>query len=471
MALVIFVGEAVQKKFNTDKELTRKCEHIATSASWAICYFFVGTSIHIVIINLLAFIALAAITFTGFMSSAERTDAKRSYGLFYFGLSTLITITLTIAINPNFIAFSGIAYYCLALGDGLAPIVARFAGRHNIGLFAPKTLVGFLTVFAVCSLVAWLFSAIFSLELSPLFIISLGSLAAHAEIYGKGGADNLTLNFSVFGYLVLNFYGLVEFPLMLALVILPVFTVLAAVSNALTHNGALISFVYILISGFFGSLAMVLMIFILFFAEAIISRISSKKATAKTRFSKEKHARGSAQILANTMVAMLCLVLYYFLRLDILLFVAAAAVAEEFADSIASAIGRLSSSKPIDIVRFKSVEPGVSGGVSVIGLIGALLASFAAATIPLGIDKVGVTAFIVIGAVAFFGTVIDSVLGSLFQGLFRCPTCDMLTEQARHCDADAQLIKGARIINNATVNFISSALTAAIAAGVLVIFI
>ena len=39
MGLVIVLGEWLQKKFNLDKEMTRKCEHIATAMSWLICYF------------------------------------------------------------------------------------------------------------------------------------------------------------------------------------------------------------------------------------------------------------------------------------------------------------------------------------------------------------------------------------------------------------------------------------------------
>ena len=187
MALVIVVGELVQKKFNTDKEMTRKCEHLATSASWALCYIFVGPTYHLVIINFIAFAILALLTFTNFMKSAERDDAEKSYGLFYFGLSTFLSIAIAYFVNTELIVLTGIAYYCLALADGLAPIVAKLFGKRNFKLYEPKTFVGFMTVFVISSLVTLVFSLIFGLDFSPLFILSVGGVSAHAELYGRKG--------------------------------------------------------------------------------------------------------------------------------------------------------------------------------------------------------------------------------------------------------------------------------------------
>ena len=96
MGLVIAVGEGLQRKFNFDKEMTRKCEHIATSMSWLICYFLVGANIHLLIINLLACVVLGVITFGNLMESVEREDTDKSYGLFYFGLSTSIVAGIVV---------------------------------------------------------------------------------------------------------------------------------------------------------------------------------------------------------------------------------------------------------------------------------------------------------------------------------------------------------------------------------------
>ena len=127
--------------------MTRKCEHIATSASFAMCYFFVGATIHLVIVNFIAMCILALLTFGNFMKSAERTDSDKSYGLFFFGISTFTSICITMVVNTDFIPFAAIAYYCLALADGLAPVTSRLFGKANVTMYKPKTLVGFATVF------------------------------------------------------------------------------------------------------------------------------------------------------------------------------------------------------------------------------------------------------------------------------------------------------------------------------------
>lgn len=463
MALVIFVGEAVQKKFDTDKEITRKCEHIATSASFAICYFFVGATYHLIIINFLAMCALGVITFAGMMKSVEREDAEKSYGLFYFGLSTFVSITVVMLLDARLVPFAAIAYYSLSLADGLAPLVARLAGKRNIPLFAPKSLVGFLTVFAVSSAVALCCNFIFALALSPLFILSLGSLAAHAELYGRRGFDNITINFAVIGYLLLNHYGFVTLAVEVTLLVSPLFTLLTARTGALTLPAAVASFCYLVISSFCGGFSVMSTICILFLIEAVISKLTTKRFNSIHARSHEKHSRGIYQIIANSAAAFVCIAIYRITGNVIFLAASVVAIAEEFADSMASDIGRLSRSAPRDIIRFKKTEAGISGGVSAVGILSALLSSFAAVSVVFAFGDIKPAMFLPLGAIAFAGTLIDSVLGSLLQSLFRCTECDALTERKEHCGAPTMIIKGSRFINNSTVNLLSGSLTAMLA--------
>ena len=96
MGTIMLVGELLQRKFDLDKELTRKCEHILTAFSWVIVYIFVGVSIHMLIINLIACAVLGIITFGNFMQSVDREDTEKSYGLFYYGLSTSIVAVIVV---------------------------------------------------------------------------------------------------------------------------------------------------------------------------------------------------------------------------------------------------------------------------------------------------------------------------------------------------------------------------------------
>ena len=467
MALVILVGEIIQKKFNTNKEMTRKCEHLATSASWAIAYLFFGPTYHLIIVNFGAFVVLTLITFTGFMKSAEREDADKSYGLFYFGLSTFLSITIAVLIDSSLVALTGIAYYCLALADGLAPITAKLFGKANFLLYEPKTFVGFATVFIVSSAACAVFNSIFDLNYSFLFIVSVGAVSAHAELYGKKGFDNVTVNFSVFLYLLLNHYGYITEVVQVALLIALLFTLISAKSKSLSYAGGVASFVYLFLTSMLGHVSLTSMIFILFFVEAIISKLTTKvfnKRYASEK--KEKHSRGMFQILANSLAPLVCAGIYYFTKNEIFLLGAIAALAEEFSDSVASDVGRLSIKLPRDILRFKKLSPGVSGGVSLLGFGSSLVAAFVASAIAWSFGVVDLKKYLVLSGIVFLGTVIDSVLGSLIQVLYKCPSCDKLTESTTHCETETVKVKGIKIINNSTVNLLSGIITAAIAIGI-----
>ncbi len=465
MGLVIVVGETVQKKTGADPEMTRKVEHIATSASWVVAYLLAGPTFHLIIINALAFVALTVLTFGNLMKSAERTDADKSYGLFYFGLSTFLTILIAFFLGETFIVYSGVAYYCLALADGLAPITARLFGKANIKIYEPKSLVGFLTVYIVSVIVAFVFNGIFALDLSVLFMFSLGSVCAHAELYGRKGIDNLLVNFLSFAYLVLNHYGLVPVEFQVACIIVMFFTPFAAGTKSLSFYGGLMAIIYLALSSFFGHTALVVMIFGLFFVEAIISKVTTKIFNQRSGAVKEKHSRGLYQILANAFAPMVCTALYYFTNSQVFLFGAIVSLAEEFSDSVASDVGRLSGKPPRDILTLKHIDAGISGGVSVLGLVSALLASFMAVAIGYAFGVMDAINYLILSALAFGGTIIDSLLGSSIQVLYKCPVCNIFTENRTHCDSDAVKVKGVTAIDNSTVNLLSGVIIALVTIG------
>lgn len=463
IASVILVGEIVHKKYNTDKELTRKVEHTVTGFGWAICYFFFGSTYHMVIINAITLVLLVVITFTGAMSSVERGDSKRSYGLVYFGIGTMINILVAIFADTALVPLNAIAYFTLTLADGAAPIAARLAGKKNRQMFAPKTLVGFLSVFLVTAAVTTVCSLVFGLSLTPLFIISVACIAAHAELYGMKGLDNLTIPMLVFGYLALNHYGFVSVGAQIAISLLLPITVLATLSGALTYLGGLLSFVYFTVSSLIAPPSVVAVIMILFIAEAVVSKLVVKIGKIK----KKSHPRGGYQIFANVFASLVFVLLYAFTQRRIFMLVTVVVLAEEFADSVASAVGRLSRNKPIDIIRLKRVERGISGGISPVGSLSAAIAAFLGVAILFVFEDMSLVTYLTASVIAFFGTIIDSILGSSVQSLYKCNICGSLTESKTHCTAPAERIKGIFFVDNATVNLLSALLTAALSLALL----
>ena len=472
-AILIFVGELLHKKWHVEKEVARKLEHIGASGSWLISYLFFGASIHIIIFNALGAVMLTVIALTGAMSSIERDDTDKSYGLIWFGWSTFVVATATFILRPDLFAYTGIAYYSLALGDGFAPLVARLFEKKpklNPVVFGKKTLWGMLTVYAVTSLVATLFNHAFSLNLNWLFLLSVGGLACIAELFGNNGIDNLIIEFSVFAYTMLTYFGLATPAFAITLATAPLITLAAARTQALTEPASIISYVYLLLTAFFVGYAGLVTIVALFVIAAIVSKITTKKFNARNNLEKVHHPRGFWQILANSAVALLFALLFYIYENPVFLYLVFTALAEEFADSMASDIGRLSTKQPLDILRFKPIEAGLSGGVSLLGLIAAFIGAAMAAAIPFLFLEFSLRAYLIIFLVAFIGTVIDSLLGSGIQVLYRCPVCETNTEKRTHCETNTEYVKGLPFINNSAVNFISSVCSVLLALLVFLLF-
>ena len=465
MFLEIVIGEALQKKFDLNKEMTRKVEHMFTGVCWIIGYFFLGWTIHLFIVNLISVVLLGVITFGGLMKSIEREDAGKSYGVFYFGLSTLIVVSILVFVEDSLFPYYGIAYYCLVLADGLAPIIAKAFKKHNLTLVNGKTLVGTVTVFAITALIALAFSLIFSLHLSALLILSLAAFVAMAELFGAKGTDNLTIVFAAFGYLVLAHYGYLDVGTQAVILIAPLLTIASILTNALTPSAQTVSYLVLVAFAIFGGYPLAVLALTLFIIAAIVAKVTNKLFAEKMG-SQQKSARRVIQILANGALTVILAALWFFLRERWLLLLAFVVLIEEFADSMSSDIGRLSKTSPVDILRFKRVTPGTSGGVSLLGTSASLISTFLAGLFVLLFFKDPIL-YVTVSGVAFLGTLIDSVLGSSLQGLFQCSVCGEITEKKVHCDAPATCIKGFAAVDNSFVNFLSGLLTAGVAAAIL----
>ena len=67
-----------------------------------------------------------------------------------------------------------------------------------------------------------------------------------------------------------------------------------------------------------------------------------------------------------------------------------------------------------------------------------------------------------IASLIFLQTIIDSILGSLFQAKYKCIKCNKITEKTMHCDNKTEIIEGVHWINNNMVNLMSSIITTVI---------
>jgi uncharacterized protein (TIGR00297 family) len=147
------------------------------------------------------------------------------------------------------------------------------------------------------------------------------------------------------------------------------------------------------------------------------------------------------------------------------------AFAVHTADTWATEIGILSKKTPRSIINpFKTVSPGTSGGITILGSIASLLGSglIALCYIILGIafsSHVDIIRLLANGLLilisGFLGAMIDSLEGMTIQGIYFCEICQKETEKNPHrrCGNHTYLKRGFKIVNNDIVN-LSSALIA-----------
>lgn len=467
---IMGLGILLEKKTSLDKTICRKITHIISAFLWIICYHFFGCSLHWVILNVFGAIILGVVTLNKRFAAFQRSDTAKNPGVFYFGLATAVVAVFCYLVGEELYLYTGLCYFALALGDGLAPIASGIAGRHNRDICPGKTLVGTATVFVMSFASVLGFSLIFSMDLDLIFILSVAALTCIAEFYGFRGTDNLLIEFLVFGYLVLFHYGLVELPLQIVIILSPGLAVLAVGKGAMERSAGFVAFFLFALVGFLGE-NFVPMIFLcsLFGASMIISSVGKRVERRRHTYSKEYRPRQARQIIAVCFFAIIFLVLYRITGKAVFYYLFFLSLTEQLADSVASDIGRLTQKQNVDIITRMPVEKGVSGGISALGTGFAFVSSCLFMCIPLLMGVVTWRAYILTVLIAFAGTLVDSVVGSQLQALYECPVCRHRIERKTCCGQTATLIKGHPIVDNVAVNYIAGAITCLL--GAVLIFI
>lgn len=203
-------------------------------------------------------------------------------------------------------------------------------------------------------------------------------------------------------------------------------------------------------------------------AATLVFTLVAGKISGKTREKAEKtlHAkhgrRDSVQIICNVACSAAMAAVYALTEREAFLCASGAALAASLADSMASELGILSKTPPRDICTLRRVQPGISGGVSALGLAMSALGACIIAAVCLGHRK-GFGFCAVIALSGFVAALVDSALGSAVQAKYRCTRCGALTEKKLHCGEAGRLEKGLRYVDNDMVNFLNNLSGAALA--------
>ncbi|MCP5454872.1 MAG: DUF92 domain-containing protein [Thermotogae bacterium] len=210
---------------------------------------------------------------------------------------------------------------------------------------------------------------------------------------------------------------------------------------------------------FFGDIRFFVILISFFASSSIITKFKKNLKETPEEITEKSGNRDYTQVISTGIIPLIFTVFYYFTKdiSFIIGFVTSVSVANS--DTWASEIGVLSKSDPISVISFKRVPRGISGGISVLGLISSFLGSvFISAVFAIlfhGESRVFLISFISITG-GFLGSLVDSILGASLQAKY-ISASDKITEKRFSDGKENNLKSGLAFINNNAVNLISSA--------------
>jgi len=254
--------------------------------------------------------------------------------------------------------------------------------------------------------------------------------------------------------------------------VISVLAILAYKGKAIDAAGAIagagISFVAFLAGGFPW-----LIVIVAFFAiSSVLTRFRYDYKKQLGSAQEKGGVRSWPNTLANGLVAGLAAVAEIVTHQDVFIVAFLGSIAAAMSDTVATEIGLLSKSRPRMIVNLrKSVDPGTSGGVTLIGELACLVSAIVITGIGtfLGIISGGYRTLsaaalsVIIGAI--IATNFDSLLGGTVQGRNRCAVCGARTEALTHHGAPTVSVSGKRRMDNNAVNLIATLAGAIVSIG------
>lgn len=246
--------------------------------------------------------------------------------------------------------------------------------------------------------------------------------------------------------------------------------ILAPKKKLLTLDGAITAFVIGMLFYLFGGFFSWLLLILFFLSSSIIGKVKKYYGLIDETelVVEEKKGRSAIQVIANSVPALICLVLFHFTKQTYFYLAMVGTIAGATADTWASEIGILSKKTPVSILTFKPIAAGLSGGITLLGTVASFFgASFIAVSFLVfffgklqSIERAFLYSVIIVLS-GFISSVIDSILGILVQEKYQLEN-QVITE-VKGQDTSTLLYSGIKGIDNNMVNLITGLLTAFVA--------
>lgn len=239
-------------------------------------------------------------------------------------------------------------------------------------------------------------------------------------------------------------------------------SIAALVKRSLSISGAFAAIILGTAIFYFGGVYLSAIMVAFFASSSLLSKFKKNRKAFTYDIHEKSGGRDYVQVFANGGAGLIFSALWFATSKPVYLIAYTVSFAAANADTWASELGVLSRGKPISILNFKRVEKGVSGAVSILGTISAVLGAgfiavifFIIFILRFGFSTSAILLSLIVVILGFTGCIIDSLLGAAIQAKYRCEVCGRITERKIHHNKSTKLAAGFRYINNDAVNFIS----------------
>lgn len=240
----------------------------------------------------------------------------------------------------------------------------------------------------------------------------------------------------------------------MALCLAGLITLLAYWKKSLSGSGAWMAVVVGGLIGLANRVDFIILLLLFFVSSSVLTKWRSKeKKKIEESLYEKTGKRDWQQVLANGAVGSICAILYWLDPQPAYAFAYYASFAVANADTWASEIGVLSKKNPISIIRLQRVDRGISGGVSGLGLWASLMGGLFIGII-YGMYTQDYQGTLILGFIGFLGSLLDSVLGAVFQPVYWNATENIYTEKQFDQGQPNKKIKGIRWFTNDVVNMV-----------------
>lgn len=366
-----------------------------------------------------------------------------SYGIALFPIS--LGGLLALGVSASWIAT---AAWVLALSDASAGLVGRTWGAPKLNFLSEsKSYQGAFAFFATASIVM---AARFpDLHLGWWLLLSL--IPTLTELFSWRGSDNFFLPIFTVGWIQL----VLQSPYLgswIGVVVGGVIVILLAwfvrSRNWLDQTGSLAALwiaAILWMSG--GWKALSAPVFLL-----VVGSVTGK--LIRPNHASEK--RTAQQVFSNGLIGVVLYMLYGMTGQFHWLLLAWSSFAISVCDTISSEVGVAVGGRTYNAVTLRSMQPGLSGGISLAGTAGGLAALLLLVLFMGGILPVSPIQLLWVLGTGFIGMLVDSILGSKWQALWR--QGEAWSEVSSDSPQEV-LVKGLPWLDNHWVNFLSNGIT------------